>query len=776
MNRKIHYIKIKDDPPKKRSNKAKERVLKNIGHAMTVVGTTISSMLLVLVIMLCIVATVVVVYILDFADNGFDLNLRQMDMVFNSMVYAKDEEGNDIEIKRLTAEQNREWVNYEDISQSVKDAVVAQEDKRFYDHQGVDWQRTVFALVADVFKLDRAGQGGSTITQQLIKNKTNDKEQTWERKLREIFRALSLEQKYSKDDILESYLNEIWLDGNIYGIGSASEYYFGKTASELDAAEAAIIAGIIRDPRLRSPYADLELCKQSQSTALYNMYEQGYLSIAEYEKARTEQVKFKSVVHGDAFGYIDPRSIESDEPQEEEPVEEVPYEAYKWNGNYEVSQNWYTDAAIRQVIDDYADLKGISYTSARKEIYNGGYKIYTNQDLKMQQIVEEKFADPHIAVTSYDPATPEDELLQSAIVIMDYSGTVLALAGGIGEKPGDNCFNRATQAMRAPGSTMKPIGAYSLGIQNNLIYYSELMPDKGITVYGESGLWPNNYNFEGGNGELIPVWWAVRKSRNTIAIRVADMLSPRVIYNHLTQNLGLSTLVESDINLSPITLGGLTQGVKIMELCAAYQVMGNGGIYYEPKLYSKVLDSKNNVILEQNFYGNQAIDSDTAWITNRMMRTVVTDSLGSGWRADLGNVEVIGKTGTSNDNKNLLFAGLTPDHVAVTWSGNDLGKDISYIHNKRYLASIWHDVMIDIEDTSVVQKFSPDSTTIERRFCTETGLLASPSCTNTEIGYYRAGNLPNICSGEHEAEREKITKYWEEYDAINAAKVLGSAQ
>ena len=229
--KKIKYIRIKDDPPKAQKKK-KSRALKNFGSAMTIVGTTLTSMLLIIVIMLCIVVTVVAVYVLDFANTSYDANLRDAEMRYTSIVYAYDSDGMLTEVKRLAANENRIWVNYEDISPNLVKAVVAVEDKRFYEHEGVDWQRTVYALGADVLNLSGAGQGGSTITQQLIKNITGDDEQTWERKLREIFRALSLEEKYTKIDILESYLNRIWFGGMVYGVGAASQYYFGKEDAE----------------------------------------------------------------------------------------------------------------------------------------------------------------------------------------------------------------------------------------------------------------------------------------------------------------------------------------------------------------------------------------------------------------------------------------------------------------------------------------------------------------------------------------------------------------
>ncbi len=774
MNKKFHYIKIKDDKPKNTNKRKSDKVWRNIGHAMTVVGTTISSMLLILVIMLCIVATVVVVYILDFAKtNSFDIDLKDVETKFTTIVYAHDAEGNEVELKRLANVENRIWVDYEDISKNIIYAVVAKEDQRFWEHEGVDWRRTVFALVQDALKTDRAGEGGSTITQQLVKNITEDDERTWERKIREIFRALSLEERYTKEDILESYLNKIWFGKMVYGIEAASQTYFGKSASDVDIAEAAILAGIIKSPDKNRPNSDLAACKESQLVTLYAMYEQGYISLKEYEEAKVEQVKFVPVVHGDAFGYIDPRSIQTEEPDDtdtpdDNDADDSVYEAYKWNeGTYEVSQNWYTDAAIRQVIEDYADLKGIKFESAKNEIYNGGYKIYTNMDMEKQAILEEKYRNPYLVVKYYDKNEKDEKLVQSSFVVMDYNGTVVALAGGLGEKKGDNCFNRATMATRAPGSTMKPISPYAMGVQTNLITYSQLIPDKGIPVNFQSTPWPHNYGTKGSSGELTPVWKAVRHSWNTIPVRIAHQLTPQVLYNHLVQNMGITTLdPENDINLSPLTLGGLSKGVKMIELAAAYQVFGNGGIHYEPKLYSRVLDSKNNVILEQDYYGNQALDSDAAWVVNRMLRTVVT-APGYGNLApyaELPNVEIVGKTGTSNDGKNILFVGLTPDYVGVVWVGCDDGSEVENYNKVRYCPKIWHDVMEDIQDTSQNKLFIPDPTVLERQYCMESGLLASSSCTQVNIGYYRPSNIPTFCSGDHEEEQQKIRDYWNAID------------
>lgn len=755
--KKIKYIKIKEEQPKKRSSKKKHsRAAKNFGRAMTIVGTTFSSMLLILVIMVCIVATVLAVYVLDFADNSYDANLRDVEMKYTSFIYGYDENNDLVEIKRLAADENRVWVDYEDISQNIIDATVAAEDKRFYTHKGVDWYRT-----AGAFFSNGDGGGGSTITQQLIKNITGDNERSWERKLREIFRALSLEEKYTKIDILESYLNRIWFGGMVYGVGAASQYYFGKDASELNIGEAAVLAGMIRNPGKMSPYYDLARSKQQQNYVLRCMYEQGMITTKEYEDFRYNkiQVHFAKPVYGDDYGYIDERTLVDD--NEDDLVQEVQddsYEAYKWNGDYEVSQDWYVDAAIDQVINDYADLKGITYTSAKNELYNGGYKIYINENMKLQKILEEKYRDPYTVLSKYDPSAPEEDLIQSAFVIMDYTGTVQAVVGGLGEKPGDGAFNRATQATRSPGSTMKPISTYSLAVQKNLITYSTLIPDARINIgtEDEPELWPKNYGEVIGDGTLRPAWYGVQHSLNTLAARIGRMNTPKAMYNQLTQMLGFTTLVESDIALSPLSLGALTNGAKLVEVAAAYQIFGNGGVYYRPMFYSKVEDSKGNVILEQDFYGTQAIDSDTAWVTNRMIYKVVNGDSGTGRLAQLPNVEVIGKTGTSNAGTDLLFMGLTPEYIGGLWIGYDDSREIGGSDGWKAVASVWKTVMQDIQDTSDVLKFVPDPSVIEKRYCTKTGLLATNKCSSTEIGYYRESNLPDFCTGDHENIQKQI--------------------
>lgn len=807
--KKIKYISVKDDdyidaprkytdaPRKKSDKKSKNRLhkptpLQRVGKCFAAIGTTILCMVLILVITLCIVATALTVYVMQFAESSFDVDLTDVELSYSSFIYATDNDGQDVLIKQISGDESRIWVDIEDIPQHMLDAVVAVEDERFFEHDGVDWKRTLSVTVKAAFSGGTAG--GSTITQQLVRDITQDKETTIGRKLREIFRALSLENKYTKYDILESYLNRIGFGGSAYGIGSAAYYYFGKEVGDLTIAESAILAGVIRSPTGYNPYFYPENTRIRQEYALGHMYDAGYISTQEYEDALNEQVRFRNPIEGDYFGYVDERYDEYYGTYENEEddlyYEDVPWDellgessalAYKWNGGYTVTQNWYVDAAINQIVTDMADLYDIDYTAAWDKFCSGGYTAYLNMDIEMQDMLSKKFEDPYTCLTAYDETLPSDSknLLQGAFVIMDYRGNVKAIAGGIGEKPGNNCFNRATQAVSAIGSTIKPIGNYSLAVDMNLITYSTFMKDSSGRIHAEyagddanaatSGYdeetetvrWPHNYQETGfGTGNYYPAWYAVQKSTNTIAARVMQKIGTTNAFNHLVNKLGFTHLDSvNDVAYSPLALGALTNGATLTELTAAYQVIGNGGMYYKPYYYSKVIDSNGRVVLEQDTVGKRAIGEDSAWITNRMMLKVVQDDYGTGKYAQLDNVEVVGKTGTANDWSNLLFAGLTPKYVACYRIAYDDNHALdSATSGYRTLAKVWHDVMVDVFDGETELSFTPDSSTLVLNYCNETGLLATSKCPSTTVGYYRQSNIPESCDSKHDG------TYWIEHD------------
>lgn len=805
--KKVRRVKIKDETyngtPRTRSKSLekgailhKPTPLQRIGGVLSAAGTAILCMILILIITLCIVVTALAVYVMQFAESSFDVDLRDVELSYSSFLYAKDSTGEDVLVKQVSSEkEDRVWTDIEDIPQHVLDAFISVEDERFFEHDGVDWTRTLRVTARAVF--DNGTDGASTITQQLVRDITQDKETTIGRKLREIFRALSLENKYTKYDILESYLNRIGFGGTAYGIGSAAYHYFGKEVSDLTIAEAAILAGIVRSPSNYNPYSNVRQSRIRQQYALDHMYQNGYISTKEYEDAYAEQVRFRRPVKGDYYGYVDERyndyyGIYDNESEEDLYYENVSWtellgessaNAYKWNGDYTVTQNWYVDAALNQIINDFADLFDISYSAAREKFSSGGYTAYLNMNMEMQEKLSKKFEDPYIFMTAYDASLPADskDLIQGAFVIMDYRGNVLAVAGGIGEKPGDNCFNRATQAVSAIGSTIKPIGNYSLAIDMDLITYSTMQKDasgripaayagegshdatSGYDEETDTVRWPHNYQEAGfGTGNYFPTWYAIQKSMNTIAARTIQKVGLTNSFNQLVNKLGFSHLDSvNDVAYSPLATGGLTNGATLVELTAAYQIMGNGGMYYKPYFYSKVVDSNGKTVLEQDTTGKRAISEDSAWITNRMMLKVVQDEYGTGKHAKLGNVEVVGKTGTANDWSNLLFAGLTPQYVACYRIAYDDNHEIdNHSSGYRTLAMAWHDVMVEMVDTEKEQSFTPDSSTLTLNYCNETGLLATSKCPQTTVGYYRASNIPASCDSKHDG------TYWAEHDEI----------
>lgn len=744
-----------DKKKKKNQNKA----LKTIKHVFGVIGTTLLSLFMIVIITCCIVAVSLTVYIMQFADSAFDVDLKNVDLSYTSFIYAKNSAGEMVELKRLSGDENRIWVDMEQIPKHLQDAFVAVEDKRFYEHEGVDWKRTVRVTISTLF--NGYGEGGSTITQQLVKNITGDDRITPERKIREIFRALTLETEYTKIDILEAYLNRVPLGGTVYGVGSAAYFYFGKTVDQLTIAESAILAGMTRSPSVLNPYADLERSKERQLYALKCMYDQGLITTDEYEAAKVEQVKFRLIVEGDAYGYVDPRYDEyygnnTSSDDEDGYDDEDTYEAYRWD-EYEISQNWYVDAAIEQVIEDISRAKGMTYAEAKQDLYKGGYKIYLNMDMDIQDKLEEFFRDPNNFFYSYDTTAIEENLVQGAFVLTDYRGNVIALAGGIGDKPGDGCFNRATQALLPIGSTMKPISVYGQAVDKDIITYSTMIYDKCITL-PEGTSWPSNFEGDYGSGNYIPAWYAVQQSKNTTAVRMAQVLGIETCFNFLTDKLNVTTLdYTSDKAYSPIALGQLTQGMTLLELAGAYQIFGSGGLYYEPKLYNLITDYNDNVIIEQEPLGDRVMDSDSAYITNRLLKAVTDTTNGSGRYAKIDGIEVVGKTGTSNDERILAFAGLTPDYCGVIRIGYDDNKKISNT-NYIYLAQVWHNFMVNIVNEESTKTFAKDANVVEKKYCTETGLLATSKCPKTAIGYYKADKLPATCDSTHK-EGEYVKKH-----------------
>ena len=658
-----------------------------------------------------------IIYAFTAVDGTMDEDLNELKLNFTTTIYVQDDDGEWVEYQRLHGEYNRIWVPYErklaekentqytGIPQNLVDAFVAIEDKRFFEHQGVDWKRTFSAFANLFFHFYSTNQGGSTITQQLVKNLTGDNAQKPSRKLREIMRARYLESHYAKDTIIECYLNTIAMGHGIYGVEVAANYYFDKSVAELTLAECAILASITKSPSYYAPDDNPENNRERMETVLSEMYSQGYISKTEYNAAMAENVKI--VASKDAL-------------------------------NEEEVNSYYVDALIRQVTNDIADKYDYDAAHAASNFYSGGYKIYATIDPDIQDVVDEVFSNSE----KYGIKGKDGQQLQGAFTIMDYKGNVLGLAGGIGEKTvnlGMSGFNRATDAVRQPGSTMKPIAAYAPAVESDIITYSSIVNDK--AVYYKNWTPKNWYNSYWGN---ITVQRALECSVNTIPVALVNQLTPQVSYNFLTQDLGITTLNSNDIDLSPLGMGGTNGGITTIESAAAYAIFGNGGQYYEPKLYTKVCDQKGNVILENNSDPKVVISSDTATVMNHLLQGVVYGSSGTGRGAQsyISNMKIYAKTGTSNNQNDLWFVGGSPYYVASCWCGYDTQQAIP---DSAIAQKMWGAVMSKVHSGLKAKEFEDSDYSVCRYYCNSTGQLATSACPSKSVGWYKKSNTPSYC-------------------------------
>lgn len=707
-----------DENPHKKKKRKKKKKVGPVKKTFTVIGTTLLALFLVVLIVGSILASALTVYVVQFVQNtSIDINLDNLDEESSSFIYAYDDNGGIIELKKISRNVDRVPVSIDDIPQYVQDAFVYTEDAHFWEHQGVDWKRTFGAFLNEILHMWGDRQGGSTITQQLIKNITHDDDQRWDRKMREIIRASQIEQYCTKTSILEAYLNYIHFGGRTYGIEAASEKYFGKHVQDLTIAEGACLAGIPKSPNKANPWADEERCLERQKVVLSNMLEYGAISEHEYNEAVNAKVEFRSA--GDMSS-----------------------EYSIGNSGF---QNWFVDTVIRDVSKDFVDLYGITYDEAMDRLYNGGYKVYTTCDIDMQMEIEKKYQ----TYTTFSDHVVNDPP-QSAFIAMDYEGNVLAVAGAVGEKSGDNIKNFATMEWNQPGSCIKPL-IYSYGIEHNTLNYSSVYLDSPIQIEDENDPmstrpWPKNYN-DVWSEENVFLFNALERSLNTVPAQFVRDVSPSVLLTFLQNKFQISTLVIEDSNLAPMAVGALTNGLYLEELVAAYQPFGNLGKYYEPTTYYRVEGPGGELILEHNYTPIQSISEETAYIMNKMMLRVTEGENGTGTAARLKNMPVAGKTGTTQNYADLLFVGCTPNCVSGIWYGYT---DYRSVEDGTYYsaAQIWKNVFGDIAEDGVRNEFpeiSSDKVT-QCYFCKETGLIANGNCKTGGVGYYKTSSLPQICS------------------------------
>lgn len=674
------------------------------------------------VLTVLVVVTTVLVSAIVYVKGDLVVNLDEYKANQNqtSFVYAYDKSGATVELARLHGEEDRVWVDLDDMSPYLKEAFIALEDTRFMKHHGVDWIRTFGVII----KPKNIGQGGSTITQQLIKNITNNKEVTIVRKYREILMALNLEENYDKDVILEAYLNTLYLGSGCYGVKTASEKYFGKDVSELDAAECACLAVITKAPTKYNPLLNPEENLKRRNHCLKLMYDEGKgcLNEEEYNAATTENLIFTN----------SPDYVPSDKIKDTKTA----------NEEEKVINSFYVDYVIQAVRDDLMEKYGYSKQQATNQIYYGGLKIYTAVDLDVQAILE----DVYVNRKSFpDMVSKKDgSKVQSAMTIMDYQGRIVAMVGQAGAKTQNRGLNRAANSYRQPGSTIKPLATYAPAIDMNIYNYSSMIKDYAIAVNGS--LWPHNVDKSLGSGNNVTVKYAIQKSLNTVPARIINYdVGIDNSFNFLRDNFHLSRLDEKeDRTLSPLATGALTNGTTTVEMAAAYATFGNGGLYYKPYAYYKVTNSSGSeiVLSNENPASQRAISEETSDIMCELLQTVDTSYYGTA--SNVRKFQIMAKTGTTSSDKDRWFCAGTPYYVAAVWVGFDSPETLNASVNPG--GKIFFRVFDDIHKGLDAKQFPKSSGTVEKSFCSRTGKLASSNCGSTQKGWYKITSLPAVCT------------------------------
>lgn len=638
---------------KKAADVTGDVVTGSIGGILKLIG----SILLILLVAGMMFACVFAYYVKTCLTPSFDLTLEDMKLSESSTLWYQDAGGEWRELATLSGKEKRIWVDYEDIPWYMEKALVAIEDKRFYDHKGVDWYRTAGAFV-EMFAKMETSYGGSTVTQQLIKNLTGKDDVTIQRKLTEIFGALELEKKYDKQEIMEWYLNAVYFGQGCWGVQTAAQTYFGKDAKDLTLAECASIVGITNKPTYYDPFYNEQNNKERQETILREMYEQGYIDYQQYKDAVAEELVFTRT-----------------------PGEEYSQTIY----------SFYTEVVIDDVVSDLMQLKGISEDTAKALLYNGGYNVYTCLDVNVQNSIDAIYTD----LDAIPKTWGSDQQLQSGIVVMDpYDGRILGLSGGVGEKTRNFPLNRATGTKRPPGSSIKPVASYGPAIDLGLITPDTAVLDSpGITLKGTDWFPANDGNQYFG---MVSIYTALQYSLNTVAAQIVDILpeGPITSYNYLVNRLGFTSLVPDDMSYAPMALGQFTNGCTVREMSQAYCSLVNDGIFTYSRTYSMVADSEGNVVIDNTPRTIQAFEPNTAYTLTYMMQNAVEN--GTGKDAILYSVPVAGKTGTSSQYMDRWFVGCTPYYVAAVWTGYDQQERINVSGNPA--AQLWKKVMAPLHD------------------------------------------------------------------------------
>jgi len=666
-------------------------------------------------------------------DAELDVEMLAGNLGLTTKIYYTDESGNEAELLRLHGEENRIWCPLSDMPTNLKNAFIAIEDHRFYEHSGVDLKRTLGAVL-NFF--GGKSYGGSTITQQLIKNLTGENEVTVKRKLTEIMRALALEEKLSKEEILELYLNNVYLSSGCFGVQTAAEKYFGKNAGELSLAECAALAAIVQNPSRYDPLRKPENNAQRRSTVLMRMHELGCINDEEYCEALAEPITLAE--------------------QKEKSTEEI--------------HSWFADAVIEDAIAELAEKYGISQVSASAMVYSGGLTIKTTLDMRAQNMLDEFYKNAKNFPAS-EVGTPDS----AAVLIDGKTGAVRAIAGGRGEKSANRAFCLATKARRSPGSSLKPISVYAPAIEKDLITWASVFDDVPVKITRAGAgftLWPkNNPRVYSG---LTTVNKAIYNSVNTVAVNVLGKVGMRSSFD-FCKKAGLSGLVESaegedgkilsDIAAAPLAMGATSIGVTVRDMAGAYTMFSRGGEFEKPYTFTSVYSADGTLLLSHGQSAERLISEESADIMTRLLKNVVTKGTAKGMRI-AGKVEVAGKTGTSNSGGDKWFIGYTPEYVLGVWCGYRDGRDMGE-YKENPACTVFDGVMTKLYSglDSYERKFTHSAGVVASAYCADSGFLPAKAChadlrgTRIETGYFKRGTEPKSHCTTHVLVRyDKVTR------------------
>jgi len=745
---------------------------------------TIFRIFIISIIVICAVGVSAAIGgIIGIIDSAPELEISDVTpQGYKSYVYNKD---GTLLTELVGAESNRVFVSIDEIPEVVENAFIALEDERFREHNGIDPRGMVRAFVVGLSSGGEFSEGASTITQQLLKlqvfsgGEEEDLLLRFRRKFQEQYLALKLEEQMSKDEILEAYLNLINLGCGNYGVEAASRYYFDKSVSELTASEATVLAAIAQSPTNNNPVNGQKVNESRRDKTLSTMLSSGLITEDEYHTALSDNV-YERISNNVAVA---------------ESLPDTPY-------------SYYLDAAIDQILDHLQEKLGYTRTEATQKLYGGGLQIYLAQDPAIQAILDNEYADnSNFPITEYllkwsftvynadgtetnyypeheecvpyftenlmysseeaareaveackaglniDPALETAESfeavvqLQSSFVVVEQStGYVSALIGGRGPKNASLSFNRATDAERQPGSTFKIVSTYALLLDQYPYTLSSTVTDMPYVNKGDGTVISNvDFNNEG----TVTLKRAIIVSKNTVAAKLmAEVLTPEVALEFLIEKLGFTTLNRERDAVTSLALGGLTYGVTNLELTNSFAAIANGGQYTKPILYTKILDSNGNVLID-NTVGvkSTAISESTAYFLTEALQGVV-DS-GTGTRAKLSNMPTAGKTGTTTSYKDLWFVGYTPYYTAGIWFGYDnnlrIDKRTSNTKQQQYL---WNNIMTQIHASLERKEFQMPDSIITKWICSTTGKLAGSNC-NAVQGYFSSDNVPTEVCNDH---------------------------